>query len=130
MGFFSFLTADTNESIANVHSGHPNSKRPVYMLQPKGKEPIECTHYDGHGVFAGVDAYAWLAKMNIENTADLDLYDDCDELREWGIALAFHTPKRIKYPLKFSYSKNAVYEQLPKSEKCPYQGFFFDGIEL
>lgn len=130
MGFFSFLTADTNESIANVQSGHPNSKRPVYMLQPNGQEPICCCQYQGYTVFGGVDAFAWLAKMNIDTADSLDLYEDSDELRGWGIALRYHTPNKIKYPLKFSFDKNAVYEDLPESKSCPHQGFFFESIEM
>lgn len=30
----------------------------------------------------------------------------------------------IKFPLKFSFSKTAVYEDLPASEDCPNQGYF------
>ena len=30
----------------------------------------------------------------------------------------------IKYPLKFSYSEKAVYEELGASRRCPNQGFF------
>lgn len=31
----------------------------------------------------------------------------------------------IKYPLKFSYNREAVYEELPPSKLCEYQGFFY-----
>lgn len=31
-----------------------------------------------------------------------------------------------EYPLKFSFNKDAVYEELPASDTCPEQGYFFD----
>lgn len=62
MGFFSFKTCDTNESIANIHSCKP--VRTVYLLQPNGEPPIAEPAYQGYGVFGGVDCYEWLAKMN------------------------------------------------------------------
>lgn len=67
MGFFSWNTADTNDSIPSVHAGQdaPNAGKPVFLLQPNGKAPIEEEAYEGYGRFGNVDAYAWLAKMNI-----------------------------------------------------------------
>lgn len=65
MGFSSWKTADTNETIANVHSGHPNSERAVYLLQPNGQKPIKERQYNGYCVFGGVNAFVWLARMNI-----------------------------------------------------------------
>lgn len=62
MGFFSWKTADDNQSIANVHSGRPI--KTVYLIQPNGEPPIEERAYQGYGVFGGVDAYEWLAKKN------------------------------------------------------------------
>jgi len=64
MGFFSWLTADTKEPVANVHSRHPNGKRTPYLLQPNGKPPIGGTPYEGYGEIGGVDAYEWLAQIN------------------------------------------------------------------
>ena len=66
MGFFSWQTADTKESIMNHYSGQCKT---VYLLQPGGAEPIEETAYDGYGVFGGVDAYEWLAEKNLTNEA-------------------------------------------------------------
>ncbi|GIU40864.1 hypothetical protein TUM3794_19780 [Shewanella colwelliana] len=126
MGFFSWNTSDTNESIANIHSGHPNATRTVYMLQPGGKEPIECRAYEGYGVFGGVDAFAWLAKFNSEQAKSLDLFEDCEELRKIGIDLFFKNRSSIIYPLKFSFHKNAKYEQLAAAKDCNFQGFFYD----
>lgn len=64
MGFFSWLTADTKEPVANVHSEHPNGKRSPYIIQPNGKPPIGGTPYEGYGEIGGVDAYEWLAHIN------------------------------------------------------------------
>lgn len=110
MGFFSWKTADTNESIMNIHSGE---SKPVYLIQPNG-EPVVCEpSYNGYGVFGGVDAYEWLAQKNGKG-----------KCREKGIDLAFNTPHEIKVPLKFSFNANADYDTMPASKNCPQQGFF------
>jgi hypothetical protein len=62
MGMFSWLTADTKESISHIYSGRETAT--VYLLQPDGQSPIKETAYEGYGEFGGVDAYAWLARMN------------------------------------------------------------------
>jgi len=31
---------------------------------------------------------------------------------------------KVRYPLKFSFNANAIYEDLPASENCPHQGYF------
>ncbi len=120
MGFFSWKTADTNESIANIHSDHPNAGRTVYLLQPGGKEPIEETAYNGYGDFGPADAYAWLAEMNSLGIPGSSVV----ARREDGIR-AYCNKDCLKYPLKFSFDKNAVYEDLPESESCEAQGYFY-----
>ena len=62
MGFFSWKTSDTGESIANRYSSRPTKE--VYLLQPDGKEPICEDLYKGTGHFGGVYVYEWLAEMN------------------------------------------------------------------
>lgn len=194
MGFFSWKTSDTNESIMNHHTEHCQT---VYLLQPDGAEPIEETAYDGYGVFGGVDAYEWLAERNLTEDSfnaiaaeghpnamrnagiaiesGLRLYQD----PETGVYCAYHDPAlepllelvartvgtdKLAYftdyetiidgidltanqlreqgrlvtanvskiyikedlPLKFSFDKAAVYEDLPAAETCPNQGFFMD----
>jgi hypothetical protein len=32
----------------------------------------------------------------------------------------------LTYPLKFSFNPDAVYEDLPASESCPFQGYFYE----
>jgi len=197
MGFFSWMTADTNESIASRHSNRPC--KPVYLLQPGEQEPIEETAYEGYGVFGGTDAYEWLARNNlsdeeiakIENThggagteeaqfalrlAGINSEHGCYYLDTENDNKAYtifqpllvpvagkHTPESITHigktfdepieefggltannviasgrlqkreipgpatPLKFSFDKNAVYENLPASESCPDQGYFYPG---
>ena len=63
MGFYSFLTADTMESIPVVASQRP--MRTVYLLQPDGMPPIAEHAYEGRGVFGGVECYEWVARMNL-----------------------------------------------------------------
>lgn len=82
MGFFSWKTSDTQEAIRHIHSGDCCT---VYLLQPNGK-PIKEAMYEGYGEFGGVDAYTWLAKMNLSQES-LARFDD-DELRTAGISLA------------------------------------------
>ena len=121
MGFFSWKTADTNESILNRFAceDHGIPVKTVYLLQPNGLPPIEETSYEGYGVFGEIDAYSWLASMK-------GLGDD----RMDGIDLAFDNPDQIEFPLKFSFNKNAKYEELPASEDCPYQGYFIDEEDI
>ena len=186
MGFFSWQTADTQESIPNIHSGH--HKGPVYLLQPHGKPPIREPRYDGYGDFNGISAYEWLAKANLPqnvtsgaNSNELYLWGVSLALGEWyvhaatgknytcfeqfdDVILAAHgaqigerplhlgcrfdepldafsgqtmneaiaagtvTSHRLDlpYPLKFSFDPEARYEDLPASQNCPQQGFFYD----
>lgn len=180
MGYFSWKTADTNESIGNVASPRPAPT--VYMLAPNGKPPYAETAYEGYGRFADKDAHEYLLEINAEDLGiDFDSLTH-EERRLAGIGLAvgdvyvhadtgerwhiFHDYRRIidgnyfrgnyaqvvpelgdtpnnliergvllrrdikeelgvRFPLKFSFNRNAVYEDLPASEDCPYQGFFF-----
>lgn len=112
MGFFSWKTTDTNDSIYNVHT---KKCKPVYLLQPNGQEPIFEPAYDGYGVFGEVDAYSWLGKMNLP--ADVASTLSEDELRDYGIDLdcgklcrdtvtgeiwkIFHRNKVVSAPIKY-----------------------------
>lgn len=171
MGFFSWKTADTGESIANRHSSRP--VKPVYLLQPNGQPPIKESSYDGYGRFGNVDAYNWLAKVNFgtENMLHVAINADCGgyhedddhvylcsmHLTEKDFRAAVQTDKKVvsfetygsvlpngktpneciqnglwrvariklTYPLKFSFNPDAVYEDLPASQSCEYQGYFY-----
>ena len=124
MGFYSWTTSDNKESIPNIYSGHPDAGRTVYLLKPDG-DHIKESAYCGYGVFGGVCAYALLAKQNLPETKELDLWDDTDELRCLGIDLAYDHPQKIHTPLKFSFDSNANYNHLPPAEVCPLQGYCY-----
>lgn len=179
MGFFSWKTSDTEESIANDHTGHC---RPVYLLQPGGQEPICEPAYEGYGIFGGVDAYEWAARANVPAEVLAGMTDD--QVRDLGLIMTDGTVLRdthtgelwsirrhvpagigvnvynfphdwrtvipelgmspsdlrsqgrfeqvrlrdlleIKYPLKFSFDKDTVYEDVKPAKNCPHQGYFF-----
>jgi hypothetical protein len=63
MGYFSWTTSDTKESIPVATSS--DVTRTVFLLQPNGLPPIEEKQYAGFGDFGGIDAYIWLAKTNL-----------------------------------------------------------------
>ena len=123
MGYFTWKTADTGQTIWNEESRQ--GARTTYLLQPGGQPPLREDSYEGYGVFGGVDAYAWLARQNLpaeqtEGRSDNDLRDE-------GIKLFFDQGKpgvpRVERPLKFSFDANAEYAMLAASPDCPTQGF-------
>jgi hypothetical protein len=83
MGFFSWMTSDTDESIMSRYSDYPVST--VYMLSPGGGKSHREDNYEGYGVFGGVDAFVHLAKTNLP-AERLEGLDD-DALRMVGCAL-------------------------------------------
>ena len=187
MGFYSWKTADTKESIANIHSGHKNADKSSYLLQPNGKSSFEENYYEGYGIFGGVEAYSILAQQNFSDDELEEILQQIDDKEEgsriFGIELDFgkyyediNTKEKFSYsgylfnneltpfdgnygtiepkygktpnelikdkvwkaipfveifnlkeykPLKFSFNENAVYEELPASENCEEQGFFY-----
>jgi len=185
MGYFSWETSDTNESIANISSGHPNSSKTVYLLQPNGKTPISESAYNGYGVFDNIDAYEWISinsmipeltgitdpqslrLIGLSISLNSDIYEDHNgkhhsfhffpypelgiipfagtystipefgkcpndliESGEWRIktfidVIKLNFPEFVPAFLKFSFDKNAVYEDLPIARNCPHQGFFY-----
>jgi hypothetical protein len=76
MGFFSWKTQDTRESIFNVFAEEDWGARrfPVVMTDNAGKQWIE-EQYEGYGVFGGKDFFELLAEMNGETgrQAGIDL---------------------------------------------------------
>lgn len=177
MGFFSFLTSDTEESISSTYSDR--GAKTVYLLQPNGEDPIKEDSYEGYGEFGGVDVYEWLARHNLPKNKIASMSKGM--IRKSGLALAlgkyylhrdtgqkwsiFHgyaylikgckdfrgsyattiaeygkTPaeliesgefqefkiaKNLKFPLKFSFDKDADYDSLPPAKNCPNQGYFY-----
>lgn len=73
MGYLSWLTADTRESIPNRYSRR--EQRTVYLIQPNGAPPIAESSYGGYGAFGGISVYDWLFDRNTPA-------DRVDELRD------------------------------------------------
>ncbi len=61
MGFFSWLTADTNQSIPSSYSSKPTIR--VHMITEDGRVFTE-TNYEGYGVFGDKDFYTLAAELN------------------------------------------------------------------
>jgi len=129
MGFFSWMTQDTDKSIANHYSGR--STFPVDMIDDKGNVYHE-DDYEGYGVFGGKDYYVLLAEMNglkpDESIEDLEKRED--ELRGRGINLCFegnpsgeHTTN-VLYPNLVELADGWPYDE-KGPETCPDQGYFY-----
>lgn len=86
MGFFSWKTADTRETIWNVYAREQGGgrHRTTYMLRPNGEAAYEEPAYEGYGDFGGVDAFVHLARMNLPADRQIGLSDDA--LRVVGCA--------------------------------------------
>jgi hypothetical protein len=112
MGFFSFITQDTDKSIFNYHT---ELDFPVQMTDNKGERWIEGS-YSGYGIFGGKDFYQLLAEMNGKIT------------REEGIKMYFsENLENILYPNLTENMQWTWRNERPKD--CPYQGFFCDEDE-
>ncbi|SHE83259.1 hypothetical protein SAMN05444278_106104 [Psychroflexus salarius] len=110
MGFFSWMTQDTNKSIANCYSG---SAFTVFMLDDKGNIWEE-SNYNGYGMFGGKDFYELLAEMNGQTD------------REDGIKLYFDNDESsVKYPNLVEYIDNWQWQN-KKPDECPHQGHFYE----
>jgi len=88
MGFFSWLTADTQESVMNSYAAvdHNLPIKPVYLLQPNGEAPIEEPSYEGYGIVGGVNVHHWLAHRNLPAEVVATLNDD--DLNDVGVTLS------------------------------------------
>lgn len=80
MGFFSWITQDTNRSIHNKFTKHKPFT--VIMTDNKGNRYVE-NDYEGYGVFGGKDYYDLTAEMNGMTEGTLE------EKRNFGITLRF-----------------------------------------
>jgi len=129
MGYFSWKTMDQGKSISNQHSSR--GALPVVLLMPEefGGENLIENNYEGYGVFAGLDAYALLARMNVSE----ECTGDEDHDRMIGIKIS-HTNEifeQLEYPLRFVslsyYNQNkCAYEDFEGfSLNCEAQGYFY-----
>ena len=114
MGFFSWITQDTNRSIANNYS----TRKPftVYMTDDKGNRWQE-DEYEGYGDFGGKDYYELLSEMN-GGPSD----------RDEGIRMAFQNDPsgknpNVKHP-NLSEDDDWRWVNEPP-ESCRDQGFFY-----
>ena len=117
MGFFSWITQDTNRSIANQYSNHKPFT--VYMHDDKGNMWKE-DNYEGYGEFGGKDYYELVAEMNGEISD-----------RQAGIDIAFENnhinssspSPNIKYP-NLTETPNWTWIN-QEAEHCNAQGYFY-----
>ena len=110
MGMYSWITSDTNESISNVYS--VKGALPVKLLDNEGNEYFEDA-YEGYGVFGGVEFYDLVATLNGLNS------------RDDAISAAFGNEKLV-LPKLVSADCTLTYDELPDSESCSAQGFFYE----
>ena len=130
MGFFSWMTQDTDTSISNQHSSR--GAFPVYMIDDKGNVYYE-PEYNGYGEFGGKDYYELLAEMNgltSEEVGDTYTYD----MRGKGITLSFDKnpsgihKEGVLHPNLVEDKDGWVYDKLgPMS--CDDQGYFYSDDE-
>jgi hypothetical protein len=113
MGFFSWLTQDTDESIANNYSNNPVFT--VFMRDNNGNIWKE-DNYEGYGVFGGKDFYELLAEMN-------GLGDD----RSAGITLVYSGNEYLSPNLN---RDETIEWTNSEPETCPYQGYFYPNDEV
>jgi hypothetical protein len=114
MGFFSWKTSDTDESISNAESCC--GALPVYMYLPDGQVVHEKS-YSGYGIFGGIDFYEEVIKPDGTKVKN----------RREGIDCFFDKENSsfCKFP-KFATTNNYKYEDLSPAKECPDQGFFYD----
>ena len=120
MGFFSWKTCDTNETIWNHHT---DKCRPVYLLRPNGASPILEPSYDGYGHFGGMDAYEQLYLQNLHllprNIGDIR---STEERRTIGIALELGN----YYQDRDTEQRWLIFHRTPLTEwLCRKKGFRF-----
>lgn len=134
MGFFSWKTCDTDESIFNTYSDRETI--PIAMVDDKGNTYIE-DEYEGYGVFGGKDYYQLVAEMNVLEKCN----GDVDHDRILGINIVFKdNPSgdismedkfKIKVPILVSASLlhhtrdyKKLWEITRPPVSCEYQGYF------
>ncbi len=115
MGSFSWVTQDTNESIAVT------SPKKVYMLDNKGNKWEE-DRYQGYGLFGGKDFYQLVAEMNAEFYPDVKdrLTGDVDNDRDIGISLAYG--KRPVLSPNLYHSEHIKWTNSTPQD-CEHQGY-------
>lgn len=116
MGFFSWETQDTQESISNAYS--IRGPRPVKMINPLTGEVFKESEYEGYGNFGGKDYYELLAELNGYGPS-----------RDMGISLEFReikTDKPIIWPVLVTIDYHGDIKGFGKPANCEVQGYFYD----
>ena len=120
MGFFSWNTADTFESIPNCFSDRETFT--VFVLCPDGRK-IKEDCYEGYGEFGSEDIYALLANWNCPEKCNGNIEHD----RKIGIEIGCYNKDmvKLKYPLKIVKNANLEYNEVESfSKSCKHQGYF------
>lgn len=154
MGFFSWLTSDTQRSISNVHSNR--GVFTVHMVTECGQIFTE-NAYQGYGEFNGVDIFALIAKLQghvgtveVETRKDFgdewqEYYapgEDNEELRdiffkdlckddsdlEILAEQGLKVPKLVENLPSVDVNWQEWWNNLPYPKRCPEQGFFYGDI--
>ena len=125
MGMFSWHTNDTDRSIANQYSCRDTFT--VHMIDDKGNRYIE-SDYEGYGIFGGKDYYELLGEMNYPEAKEIGT--DPDKLRTMGIDLQCKRADddNVKWPNLVEDPDREWQNEEPPN--CPYQGYFYEGIEV
>lgn len=119
MGFFSWKTQDTNQSIPNCFSGEELLE--VKMINPLTGEEYYEDEYEGYGEFGGKDYYELLAEIN-----------GYESDRQIGIELTFSKPKlkeSLIFPKLVTASCSGSLTGFGEPETCEYQGYFYSFFE-
>ena len=139
MGFFSWKCAVSGESIAAVQAGRHQEDSQAVLVTPDANY-FEFA-YEGNGVFNGVDVYEWVGARALKKTIDVfpmeyanlfmnnDYQQAYEEKRKKGIDLSLQK-KPERTPIKIVKMKHfdwQTYDELPESEVCPNQGYFYSG---
>lgn len=113
MGFFSWKTMDTDESICNRYCGKETFS--VVMVNPKTGEMFEENDYEGYGVFGGKNYYDLVAELNGKSG------------RKEGIDIAFGSADYVAPILITAKNKDEWKKYIGKiAEPCKFQGFFYN----
>lgn len=122
MGFFSFRTTDTGESIPNRYNGNELPIR-VVMIDNKGNQWISDEDYEGYGIFGGKDIFELIAEMNGKTTRDegIDLFYSKEKILTPNLVRFYWRDART-----LRIKENAWEWKDVRLEECKYQGYFYD----
>ena len=130
MGFFSWKCCVSNLSIASNHTNLPEQYSDCYLVTPN--KTYHEPSYEGYGKFDGVDIYELLGREKAKNGVLSHIPEGfenptSDYYRSFGIDIYYGktAPFEIKIILASEYTGQS-YDELEESERCPYQGYFYD----